>query len=240
VISLAAGVPSLGFAGLLHVTLFAIVLPVAAWRSQVRLARMDLPAKRPYFVGVLSQQAVFLGISLAVARALDLRLPLGPPDARGLLLAAGFLALALLTLAPFWRSQVKGRSRFVYLVAPRTAEERALWAGVSLLAGVGEEISYRGVLFVLLTALLPIPAAVAVAALAFGVAHLVQGWRAAPIVFAFAVGFQLLVLATGSLLPAMAAHVLYDLIAGLSYGRLADRYDYPREPMPPPSLGTRH
>jgi len=30
-----------------------------------------------------------------------------------------------------------------------------------------------------------------------------------------------LVIATGSLLPAMAAHAVYDFLAGWSYGRLA-------------------
>jgi membrane protease YdiL (CAAX protease family) len=221
------------FAGLFHLTFFGVVLPVGAWRSQLRLARMELPPKRPYFLGVIAQQLVFLAISAAVAATLDLALPLESPSGRDLALGAGFLGLTLIALAPFWRSQVRRRSRFVYLVAPRNGEERAFWVAVSALAGVGEEITYRGVFFILLTRLMPVPAAVAVGALAFGAAHLAQGWRAAPIVVGFSVGFQLLVLATGTLYVAMAAHLLYDLVAGLAYGRLADRYGYPREPIAP-------
>ena len=54
---------------------------------------------------------------------------------------------------------------------------------------------------------------------------------------AFAVAFHGLVALTGTLYVAMAVHFLYDVIAGLTYGRLAREYGLPNEPpMPNPDL----
>jgi membrane protease YdiL (CAAX protease family) len=140
-------------------------------------------------------------------------------------------------LRPEWRRQVARRDRRVQLIAPRDGTERALWTAISIAAGVGEEITYRGVLYFVVTALIGSPAvSVVVCSALFGISHLVHGGRGAAIALAFAVGFHLLVIGTGSLYPAMAVHALYDLIAGLSYGRLAAEAGYPLEGEPSVSL----
>jgi membrane protease YdiL (CAAX protease family) len=196
-----------------------------------RLARGPLPPRAPYYVAVLLQQLVLTAVSLGVAAALGLELfPPYRPRPGHLALGLGLLAAAILALAPLWRRQVRRRERFVALVAPRAPAERALWAAVSVAAGVGEEITYRGVLFAILEPLVGVPGAVVLAAAAFGLGHLAQGWRAAPLVFGFALGFHALVLATGTLVIAIAVHAVYDLVAGFSYGRLAERYGYPDDP----------
>lgn len=222
-------------AALLHLALFGVVLPLGAWRSLVRLERGPLPPRVPYFISVVIQQLVFAAIAVGVARAIGLEL--FPPyrfAPAHLGLGAALFAAAVLALAPRWRAQVRARERFVHLVSPRTPRERALWAGIALSAGVGEELAYRGVLFGILAPLVGTPGAVLLAAFAFAAGHLAQGWRAAPVVFVFAIGFHLLVLATGTLLVAMAVHAAYDLVAGLACGRLAERDGYPVEPLPPP------
>lgn len=88
------------------------------------------------------------------------------------------------------------------------ATERAWWLFVSVLAGVGEEITWRGVqtaLLVPLTGRYWIAAALSAAS--FGVAHALQGWRAAAIIVCFGLGFQAIVVTSGSLYIAMAVHV---------------------------------
>ncbi|MEO8450833.1 MAG: CPBP family intramembrane glutamic endopeptidase, partial [Gemmatimonadota bacterium] len=117
---------------------------------------------------------------------------------------------------------------------PRTPTERVLWAAVSLGAGVGEEISYRGVFTSLLARILPLEVAVSIAVVAFTVAHAGRGWRDLTVIGVIAILMHGLVLWTGSLYLAMAVHFGSDLAAGLTYGRLGDKYGYPAEPLPPP------
>jgi hypothetical protein len=56
------------------------------------------------------------------------------------------------------------------------------------------------------------------AALLFGAAHVVQGWRGIGVTTVFSLSAQALVLYSGSLYLAIAWHVAYDVVAGLSYG----------------------
>jgi membrane protease YdiL (CAAX protease family) len=76
-------------------------------------------------------------------------------------------------------------------------------------------------LFYRLTESFWIAAGISSAVFAFN--HLVQGWISAGTVFIIALGFHLLVFFTGGLYAAIAAHFIYDLLAGLFYGRKAPR-----------------
>jgi membrane protease YdiL (CAAX protease family) len=62
---------------------------------------------------------------------------------------AALLALAaafgLRAVARAMRSEDERRRMTVYLLAPRSAREWALWAGTVVAAGVAEEAAYRGV-----------------------------------------------------------------------------------------------
>jgi uncharacterized protein len=108
---------------------------------------------------------------------------------------------------------------------PRTPEERRLFAGLSLAAGWGEEITYRGYVPAALVLAGAGPwAAMGVAAVAFGFLHAYQG--PVGVVRTALLGLLLgaSVILTGSLFPAMAAHALVDLVLGLVLGpRLLDR-----------------
>ncbi|MGY1822248.1 CPBP family intramembrane glutamic endopeptidase [Geodermatophilus sp. SYSU D00079] len=97
---------------------------------------------------------------------------------------------------------------------PRTRAERRLFTVVGVTAGVCEEWLYRGFFLAVVAALaggLPAPALVAVAALAFGLAHAYQGL--AGVVTTGVLGGVLagLHLDTGSLLLPVLLHVLIDL-----------------------------
>ncbi len=83
---------------------------------------------------------------------------------------------------------------------------------VSLLAGVGEEVLFRGVIQAGLAERLPAWLAVGIAGLLFGAAHFLTLSYA---VFATLLGSYLgiLFLATGNLLAPAVTHALYDVVA---------------------------
>lgn len=99
---------------------------------------------------------------------------------------------------------------------PRTNREKILFVALSLAAGVGEEIAFRGFLLAALEiATGSVAVAVALSSIAFGMLHSYQ--HVAGVVRATVLGALLAVpvVMTGSLVPAMAAHALIDLVAGL-------------------------
>jgi hypothetical protein len=83
---------------------------------------------------------------------------------------------------------------------------------VALLAGLGEEALFRGVLQPALATHLPVAAAVAITAVAFGVAHWITPTYA---LLAAIVGIYLggLLVLSGNLLVPVVAHGLYDIVA---------------------------
>lgn len=99
---------------------------------------------------------------------------------------------------------------------PRSGPQRAVFVLLSLSAGVGEELAFRGFLIPALErASGSSSLAVIVSSLAFGMLHSYQ--RSAGVLRAAAIGVMLAapLLATGSIYPSIAAHALFDLVAGL-------------------------
>lgn len=96
---------------------------------------------------------------------------------------------------------------------------------LSLAAGLGEEILFRGFLEAVLTEPLGVVAALLVTNLVFGLAH---PWSLAYVVLAGAVGIylSLTLLWSQNLLVAMTAHALYDLVALVYWLRIVE--DRPR------------
>ncbi|HEX6941259.1 MAG TPA: CPBP family intramembrane glutamic endopeptidase [Longimicrobiales bacterium] len=123
---------------------------------------------------------------------------------------------AAVALAAAWRAFGLAESAILLGLLPRTSVEKALFVGLSLSAGVTEELVFRGFLVPALGAATGLPwLAVALSAGAFGVVHAYQS--AAGVVRAALLGLILTVpfLVTGSLVPSMLAHFLYDALAGL-------------------------
>lgn len=217
--------------GWFHLAFFCLVIPWAVVRSRKQLKDGPSPPRRRHFVAVQVQLLLFLGLSLWVAWLEELPVlapaPIAWPAAAG---AALLLAAGLWLMAPHWRRSVEQRERNVHLFMPRDGTERALWTGVSLAAAVSEEVTYRGVMFMLLAGLTgSLWAGALIAAAVFGFSHLVQGWKSAGIVTGVALLLHGLVAVSGSLLLPIAVHFLYDLIAGLAYGRLGHQLGYPIE-----------
>ena len=213
-----------GAIGFYFLFVFLLLLPWAAIRSGKRLATLDpLPTKSRFLASSIFVQIFLAAFALWTARNewIELFPPVVP---RAIDVAAGlaFLAVAILCMRPRWKRAVERGDRRLHLFTPMTLVERGLWIVISLCAGIGEELSYRGVLTTLVERLSgSLPLAILVAAVAFGVAHAVQGRRGAIATFVFALGFHGLAVLTGALYVGMAVHFAYDVIAGLTYGRYA-------------------
>jgi membrane protease YdiL (CAAX protease family) len=217
--------------GISHLVLFGALLPWAAFRFSRNFATRPLPPRPRLFVSVIVQQALFAILSLWVARLEHINLfPHWELRPLALMAGAGLLAGGIAILGPQWREDVERRERRLHICMPRTTAEHRLWVGVSVAAGFAEEVTYRGVMFVLLSRLLDGPLAAAlVASAVFGFSHIIQGWKSAGIIGVMALVLQGLVLLSGSLYIVMAVHAIYDIVAGFSYGRLGERLGYPRE-----------
>ena len=142
------------------------------------------------------------------------------------LLAAGISALGL----AFWLGgEVFGfeESDLLEELIPRNGREKGLFALLSLAAGVGEELVYRGWLISALAPIFDGPwMAALVSSMAFSLLHAYQGpigiLRSGLMGFLFAAAFVVY----GSLWPLIAVHVAVDLVSGLILGpRMLARED---------------
>lgn len=135
----------------------------------------------------------------------------------------GWLVLAVLALAGvFWvleRATGWTESPLLMELIPRTAREKRLFAILSLAAGFGEEVVYRGYLLAVLGPIFSGPWTAALAStLAFAILHAYQGpvgiVRSGLLGFLFAGAFVL----TGSIWPLVLVHTGIDLVSGLWLG----------------------
>lgn len=110
-------------------------------------------------------------------------------------------------------------TRLLRQLIPRTGPERAVFAGLSVVAGLGEEIVYRGYLIAVLTPAFGEPwTAVALSSAAFGLLHAYQGALGMVRTGLLGLAFAASLVWTGTLWPAVAVHALVDLVGGLWLG----------------------
>jgi membrane protease YdiL (CAAX protease family) len=221
--------------GYYHLFIFCVLLPVLAVISSRRMMTAVFPPKRKYFASVVFQQIFFGGFSVWVAMNERIELFAAPQNlARSALIGVLVLAAMIAFMYPRWRRNVEKRERRLYFFMPRTPGERAGWSFISLLAGVSEEITYRGVVFMLLARLTgSLLAGALVGGAIFAFCHYLQGWQSILAIFAFALVFQAMVYLTGSLFVAMAVHFLYDVTAGMTYSFFGDKLGYPIDGIAP-------
>lgn len=123
--------------------------------------------------------------------------------------------LAMLVLFRIVAGAVGAReSPLLRRILPRTGKERTAFVGLSMAAGVGEELAYRGYAITLLAGAMGGLGAGVLSSLVFGVLHAYQGrlgvLRATTLGGLLAWGF----LAAGSLWPPILAHAAVDVVAG--------------------------
>ena len=101
---------------------------------------------------------------------------------------------------------------------PVTRREKGLYAGLSLCAGFGEELAYRGYAIpAVIVAGASAPVALALTSGAFAVLHSYQGVLGVVRTGVVGVIMGAVFLHTGSLWPPMVAHVVIDLAVGFVF-----------------------
>ncbi len=197
---------------------------VTASRYAVPMGAERRTSGRILFVAVAFEAG--LGVAAVLAGLVLGYSPLGTFEWSGAALVSGLIAtvpmLALFALC--WRSDLtpvrRIRERLDELV-PLLFGDRSLVtiALVSVAAGVGEELLFRGLLQGMLAGLLGAGPALLIASALFGLGHsITYGY----VVLAGLIGAYLgsLWLMTGNLLVPITAHALYDFIAIVAMTRL--------------------
>jgi membrane protease YdiL (CAAX protease family) len=177
----------LNAAGWAHLLVYGLLLPlmvVRGSRNVVGAPDAPLPNRLRYFQGTTIEPLMLVAGSLAVARAERMQLfPSAFPPWYGIVAGIVAYAIAVIFMRPRWRRAVQRNTRVAHLFMPSNATELGWWLVVSVLAGTGEEITWRAVQTGLLAAATGnYPTAVVLSALSFGAAHAVQGWRSSAVI----------------------------------------------------------
>ncbi|QTE28681.1 CPBP family intramembrane glutamic endopeptidase [Pengzhenrongella sicca] len=195
--------------------------PIGAGEVQVRFYRSWARQGWLWAGGVVALVLAAPGVDLA---DLGLRLPtsLGgasQPFVVGAL--AGIVGALVGGVVAARRRDGRGRTAprmagaaAVVPMLPTTPRARRGWVGLAVTAGLTEEVTYRGLIVLVLALALPGAhpvAVVLVAGTVFGAAHWYQGRAGMIATGALGCLFTAMYLATGSLLVAMVLHVLIDL-----------------------------
>ena len=198
------------------------LLPVFAV-IQVDLAR-DLAVERIQAYVTSAVVILFLGVlSLGLGSRLvgmeGMGLSIEPAHVAYVLSwSAGILVLGMATLWFFLVLRKRSgwsESRVVHELLPVTRREKGLYAGLSLCAGFGEELAYRGYAIpAVIVAGGSAPMALALTSAAFAVLHSYQGVLGVVRTGVVGVIMGAVFLYTGSLWPSIVGHVLIDLAVG--------------------------
>jgi membrane protease YdiL (CAAX protease family) len=201
-----------------------VPLPALLIAEGRRLGELERLPRTQAYASSIASLWILAAVTLAAAwasgyGASELGLARDGDIGRVAILAAAATTAGIAILFGFRLAGVK-EPAIVRELMPVTRPERVLFGVVSVSAGICEEIVYRGFLIhVLHGATGSIILAVIVSSGAFGVAHAYQ--QPAGALRAALLGLVLAVplLTTGSILPAIAAHIAIDLLSGLWLAR---------------------
>lgn len=178
-------------------------------------------------------QVLLLAITSLAAKQNNFSL-FGPawPPAWIWVAAAAYLLVLSLRIRVGWRKLTEKLKQTARLTLPESPAEMRYWIPISLLAGVTEEYAYRGVAYSVLSRITGAPGtSLLICLFAFGVAHMMQGWRGVRGAVALAALFHCIVFLTQSLYLVIAFHAAYDLVVGI-LGMRALTTAKPPEPQP--------
>jgi membrane protease YdiL (CAAX protease family) len=197
-----------------------VVVPLQAIATRHRVKK-EQPARRRAYTSTIGGLLVLGAITLLIDWRSN-RVGLNAcqllyPNWRTLTWAAGtFLVCAVIWWLGMWERKLfrQNADEVVALLLPRTADERQIFVGVAIVAGVVEEYVMRGFCFLILAQLLhSVAISLLLVSLAFALAHGYQG--PAAILRSGLLGAVLAVpvIFTGSVVPSMIAHTGTDLVA---------------------------
>jgi membrane protease YdiL (CAAX protease family) len=199
-----------------------------SWPAFLRRAKIDAPSARLWLLRVI--MAMLWALTLAgmglwlvdgrAWQALGMTMPEGWPLWGSLIFMAAFTLVQTYNAMKIARTaDPKAKLRAMYgelaIMLPHAGVELCWFFAVSLTAGFCEEFLFRGYLIWAFEPLLGWWGAAAVSLVMFTAAHLYQGRGGAIQAGILGAGFTLIVLLTGSLLPAIALHALIDASSGV-------------------------
>lgn len=215
--------------------------PLASWRHLRRLLYISIGialamllqagssgpaanASRVPFYGILI--AVELGLARFVAIGIHARgyklIDLVGRRWRTFASALADIIIALTTAALIrWSGPILFRLLGRWLsstgfLLPVTLSESIAWIAVSIVAGICEELIYRGYLQRQLWSLTgSLPAALILQSLIFGCGHIYQGWKPALVTAIYGLIFGLVAAWRRSIIPGAIAHAIVDIVGGL-------------------------
>lgn len=120
----------------------------------------------------------------------------------------------------------KYRAAFASLgfLLPHTEREYHTFVALSITAGICEELLCRGYMMWVLRPYMNLPSAIALSAVVFGLGHAYQGAKGILKTAGVGIVMNLIVVASGWLIPAMVVHALIDATSGmLAYTVLRDQ-----------------
>jgi len=215
----------------LLVALIVLVWPLVEWRwyyrRSVRAVAAGVPGARlEIYRNIMLPSWAFtacvVGSWLMRARPWS-ALGLGAVGPRQVAIGLGFAVVGLGFLARQLR-QIVGRPRMLALVRqkaafaaamlPASEEDRRRWTLLSITAGFCEELLFRGYVFWYAAAATGTLGAILISSLLFGFVHLYMGRAQVPRNAIVGAVFALIVLASGSLWPAMLLHAALDWSSG--------------------------
>ena len=124
------------------------------------------------------------------------------------------------------KSEQEGYLGDIAQFGPRTEAELRNFFGISITAGIVEEIVYRGFVLWYLSHVMPLWAAVIVSSVAFGFAHSYQGANGAVRAGLAGLAFAIFYVGTGSIWLPILAHSLLDILQGVTlYELFRERSD---------------
>jgi membrane protease YdiL (CAAX protease family) len=120
-------------------------------------------------------------------------------------------------------------------IMPRGGAETLVYAALACTAGISEEFLFRGFVFTAFVRMIvnygsPNVAAAILSSAWFSLAHLYQGWRGIITTFVVGMIFVLIRMWTGSLIPAVVAHIGIDLTVGICASRLLGKARHIADP----------
>ena len=204
-----------------------VLAPAYSYYAGRRIAAGAMPARTVAYVRtMLSWWLIVLAMAIVWVRMDRPAAALGltvPGDARswaGAILCVLMLAYVngqrrvVARMPPEKLERLSSAFGRTLALLPRTPLEYRLFLGVSVTAGVCEELLYRGYFFATTSHWLTLAGAAAVSSVVFGLGHAYQGWRG--VVKTGAVGLILgaIYIGTGSLLWPAILHATIDIQGG--------------------------
>jgi hypothetical protein len=146
------------------------------------------------------------------------------PQGRGFLIGVGILVLVTGFLVYQWRGALSASDEYkakqkdalgsLVHFLPQSRRDYRYFTGVSITAGIVEEILYRGFAIWYLVQLMPVWAAIVISSIAFGLGHSYQGAGGVARVSLLGLAFGAFYIFTGSIWLPMIGHAILDIVQG--------------------------